>query len=430
MTTINAGSTLVHQYAPPFVISDLVTTNWQLRYNANLLAFEAFDPDESVIETGFDSIESALFTDVTQQVFVVPWEAATKESLFITIQGVKQQQDAYTSITNTGSGSTTITLGDTVSVETVEILGLQTSGGASIEIYLETAAAAQTTFPAAGSIGWYPASEQSLIVTLDGIKQTTTEYSVLPNATFTGAQVVLVAAPGDGVVVEVLGIATAGETPASPVELVNLIPADEALFSAKRVAGETQFFDIKGLTEGTNVTLTSDANAITINADVGDFANIGSGVPVALIGTLSETITPTNELEFRRLFTATTPLDRITLSSTVDTITFAYNLGYKTITDVDSPYTALTAERLIIVNGLAAPTAITLLAPSAIPTGDTITVKNQTTGTSDITLTPATGQVENQAVRGTLTASYVINTAGGYVTLYSDGTNYHIIAEG
>ena len=421
MTTINAGSTLVHQYAPPFVISDLVTTNWQLRYNANLLAFEAFDPDESVIETGFDSIESALFTDVTQQVFVVPWEAATKESLFITIQGVKQQQDAYTSITNTGSGSTTITLGDTVSVETVEILGLQTSGGASIEIYLETAAAAQTTFPAAGSIGWYPASEQSLIVTLDGIKQTTTEYSVLPNATFTGAQVVLVAAPGDGVVVEVLGIATAGETPASPVELVNLIPADEALFSAKRVAGETQFFDIKGLTEGTNVTLTSDANAITINADVGDFANIGSGVPVALIGTLSETITPTNELEFRRLGAG----DRILVDDTTvaNTITVAYNLGYKEITDVDSPYAVLAAERLIVVTGLAAVLGITLQNPNTLSDGETITIKNQTVGTDAITLTPAAGLIDGAA-------TYVINTAYGYVTLYSDGTNYFIISEG
>jgi len=424
LTRINAGNTLANQYAPPFVITDNVTTNWHLRWNADLIAFEAYDPSESVVESGFDSIESALFTDVTQQVFVVPWEAATKESVFITIQGVKQQQDAYTIVTNIGSGSTTVTLADTVSVETVEILGLQTSGGASIEVYLETAVGAQTLFPTSGSIGWYPASEQSLIVTHNGLKLTTTEYSIIPNATFTGAQVSIVSGlVVDADVIEVLGIVTAGETPASPVELVNLTPSDVTLFSAKRVAGETQFFDIKGLTEGTNITLTAGGSSITIDADIGDFANVGGGEPVALIGSLSETITPTNELEFKRLFASITPVDRITLSSTADTITFAYNIGWKTITDTDSPYTVLAVERLIAINGLSAILGITLQDPSTLPNGETITIKNQTTGTFAITLTPAAGFIDGAG-------TYVINTAYGYVTLYSDGNHYYIISEG
>ena len=82
MTRINAGSTLANQYAPPFVVSNNVTTNWQLRWNANLIAFEAFDPSENTIAAGFDTIEQALFVNVSnQQVFVVPWVAASEQSL-------------------------------------------------------------------------------------------------------------------------------------------------------------------------------------------------------------------------------------------------------------------------------------------------------------------------------------------------------------
>ena len=195
MTTINAGSTLVNQYAPPFVISDSVTTNWQLRYNANILAFEAFDPSENVIVSGFDSIEVALFPVVAQQTFVVPWESASKQSLIITIDGVKQQQDAYDMTTNTGSGTTTVTLSDVVGdgginmtdPETVEIVGLQADGGASIELFgpynvdYDVPNTAQTNF----DLSWLAPTEQSLIVTLDGVKQATSAYSIVPNATAT-----------------------------------------------------------------------------------------------------------------------------------------------------------------------------------------------------------------------------------------------------
>jgi len=432
MTRINAGSTLANQYAPPFVVSNNVTTNWQLRWNADLIAFEAFDPSENVIESGFDSIESALFTDVTQQVFVVPWEAASKESLFITIQGVKQQQDAYTISTNTGSGSTTITLGDTVSVETVEILGLQTSGGASIEVYLETAIAAQTDFPVTGSIGWYPASEQSLIVTLDGIKQNTTAYSILPDATFTGAQVILVTAPGADVVVEVLGIATAGETPASPVELVNLTPADEEIVfiqpstGTKRVAGETQFFDIKGLTAGANITLIPDDFSITIAAAQITLTQSTGGT------SLFNTSTPSGN-NFRTLIAGPHAAgNRIALSVSGadpnEIVNIAYNFGYKNVivaTDLD-PYVATLTERLFSVTNLTTATQeITLRDPSELPQGDTITVKDQdgSAGVNALTLTPAAGNIDGAV-------DYTISTAYGYITLYSDGTNYRIISEG
>ena len=71
MARIQAGNTLVNQYAPPFVVSDNVTTGWELRWNDTLKAFEAYDPSASIIEGGFSSIESSIFLATRQQVFVV-----------------------------------------------------------------------------------------------------------------------------------------------------------------------------------------------------------------------------------------------------------------------------------------------------------------------------------------------------------------------
>lgn len=119
--------------------------------------------------------------------FVVPWETDTKQSLIITIQGVKQQQTAYTYTSDSASGTTTITLADSVIGEDVEVLGLQTSGGASTQIFGPVPAdnavpgTAQTDFV----LGWLAPSVQSLIVTIDGVKQATNTYDITPNATST-----------------------------------------------------------------------------------------------------------------------------------------------------------------------------------------------------------------------------------------------------
>jgi len=193
MTRINAGSTLANQYAPPFVVSKSVATNWQLRYNANILAFEAFDPAENVVVSGFDSIDVKLFTDVSQQVFVVDFATDSKESVIITIDGVKQQQNAYSWRSDTASNTTTITLADTVSVETVEILGLQTTGGASVEVFGPQAIDSNIagTVNAYFDLNWFAPSVESLIVTIDGVKQTTNNYYIepTPGSNFTSTRV-------------------------------------------------------------------------------------------------------------------------------------------------------------------------------------------------------------------------------------------------
>ena len=135
MARIQAGSTLVNQYAPPFVVSDSVTTGWELRWNDTLKAFEAYDPSANTVVAGFDSIEVYRFDNATQQTFTAPFATDSKASTIITIDGVKQHTDAYSWSSDTASNTTTVTLSDSVTNETVEILGLKAQGGATVESY-------------------------------------------------------------------------------------------------------------------------------------------------------------------------------------------------------------------------------------------------------------------------------------------------------
>ena len=504
MARINAGSTLVNQYAPPFVVSDSVTDGWRLSWNSTLQAFEAIDPDANVVESGFDSIEVALYPDVTQQVFVVPWEAASKESIYVTIQGVKQHQDAYTVITNVGSGTTTVTLSEAVSNETVEILGLQASGGASINVFgpVNADADVPNTAQASFDLGWLAASRQSLLVSIDGTKQNTSAYSITPNAnatdttltfsespsmsittpiaiidggtgysvgniltltggTFTTAATLTVTSEAGGIItgvsinnagvytvfptgtltstgagnsdatftvtkdsqrIEVIGIQTAGETPASPVNVVSAYGLDTATafspFASKTLSGDEQILSFKALEAGTNITIADNTNRLTITAVNPVFAETTAGGGTSLFDTGAiDQDAPT----FRKLIAG----DRVALSvaGADNPIAIAYNFGY--VSSGAATINVGDAERLVNVLPGAA-TTVNLPAIANVPAGDTITVKdaNGTALTNNITIETAAAETIDGA------ANYVINTARGYVTVYSDGANFHIIAEG
>jgi len=194
MARIQAGSTLVHQYTPPFVVSDNVTQGWELVWNDTLKAFEAVDPSANVIESGFESIDVALFTNATQQTFVVPFIPDTsqplseqKASFIITLDGAKQHIDAYTINVDTPSVTTTITLQEVVTDANVEVVGLGVSDGSSIELFGPVDIDADTpgTVNASYDLTWLAASKQSLIVSLDGVKQQTSSYSLTTNETAT-----------------------------------------------------------------------------------------------------------------------------------------------------------------------------------------------------------------------------------------------------
>ena len=508
MTRINAGSTLANQYAPPFVVSKSVATNWQLRYNANILAFEAFDPNENVTAIGFDTIESHIVNvplGIVQQQFVLPWVAASEASLYVTIDGLKQHTSAYSIIQ--GASTTTVTLAEQVdtalSNATVEFIGLQTTGGASIQLYTGIGNGSIVEY----GLNWIAPSPQSLIVTVDGVKQQTNTYTTPPNSTFTGTTLTFSEAPGfnitsaavnfggtgyalndilevvggtlrvgdqiftaelvvtgvagdavtsvdirtpgdytalpsnpisvisltgtgndnatfnltsTGEAIEVIGITTTGEVPASPVQATNR-GGTYGLFRGKRVVGENQYLDFYGLAAGTNTTITINAANpndafYTIDTVPVTLANIGSGEPVAVIPGAG------TDADFKRLFAATT--DRIKLTSDANTITLTYAQGNVLIQGNATPYTMTSTDRIIGITNLTIPIQIDLVSAATLAPGDTITVKNKTAVGDAITLNAPGGE----GIDGLGTK--VISGAYAYITLYSDGSNYYIIAEG
>lgn len=420
MTRINAGSTLANQYAPPFVVSDSVTTNWELRWNATLLAFEAFDPDALVVDIGFDTIQQQIFGGVSnQQVFVVPWsidstltQIQQRAALYITINGLKQHTDTY--FVSSSANATVVTLDTTIiGPDDIEIVGLQAGNGAFIE--LETAVG---TGGASQDIDltWFSPSEQTLIITVNGLRKHTDEYSISSISPFTTTTVTLTPAAGLNDDIEIIGITTTGEVPSSPVNATNLGsgPGLHGVFGAKRQIGEEQILDFKSLVAGSAaITLVSTVDNITIDTVVPTFANLGAGDQV-----LAPTPGTTDPLDLHSVSGG----DRTAISLAGGVLTFNHLFGYRKDGSAGT-VDALTGDRIIGVSNTGVPVTVNLLAIAELPAGDTITIKDESGGAAanNITVTPASETIDSAG-------THVINTNFGYVTLYSDGTNYFIIS--
>jgi hypothetical protein len=436
MARIQAGSTLVNQYAPPFVVSDSVANGWELRWNETLLAFEAYDPSATIVEGGFSSIESSVFLATRQQVFVVPWAADSKQSLVITIDGVKQNQTAYTVSIDTDSNTTTITLdedlADVIEFPTapnVEILGLQAEGGAQVLVYQETASNAtqstQVLFPLTGTIGWYPPSRESLIITFDGIKQAPNTYFIVPNANFTGAQVQFVTAPAaiTDVDIEILGITTTGETIASPVQMLNLDNPDDVstfgLFDSKSITGDEQIFSFKSITRGSKINLapSGTGDSVQISAIEPVFTpniTVAGGAGLPIVDTTTATTATT--VEFRGIVGG----DGITVSSNATDVTISKSGAYQSYSG--TPVPVASGQRVVGLTHTGTPLAVTLPALADFYDGETITVKRENGGTDVITISTAGAETIDGA------ATYQIASPYGYVTLYKSATQFHVIS--
>jgi hypothetical protein len=83
--------------------------------------------------------------------------------------------------------------------------------------------------------------------------------------------------------------------------------------------------------------------------------------------------------------------------------------------------------RLVGIAPFAGGTTVNLPAGSDLAAGDTITIKDRsgTAATNNITVTPdGTDQIDG------VNAPVTLNTDRAYITLYSDGTHWHIIGQG
>ena len=232
---------------------------------------------------------------------------------------------------------------------------------------------------------------------------------------------------------EIIGITTTGGTPASPVDATNLGSPDDTtvfgLYDTKTVSGENQVLNFKSISEGSNITMSVAGDTVQISAATPTFAEttVGGGTSLFDEGTISQTA-PT----FRKLIAGTS--GRIALS--VDNggvnrpIAISYNFAYS------APTSAATltygteipsAARLVDVTPFAGGTTLNLPAGSSVTQGDTITIKDGagTALANNIIVTPnGTDQIDG------VNAAVTLNTNRAYITLFSDGTHWHIIGQG
>ena len=435
MARINAGSTLVNQYAPPFVVSDFVSTGWRLRWNDIILAFEAFDPDELVVDAGFDTIQRQLFNGVTnQQIFVVPWQVDPtltqlfqRAALYVTINGLKQHTDTYT--VSSTANATIITLDETIiGPDDIEVVGLQAGNGAFIELETTTG-----TGGASQDIGltWFSPSEQTLIITINGLRLHTDEYSISSISPFTTTTVTITPAPLIADAIEIIGITTTGEVPSSPVDATNR-GGTFGLFQGKRQIGEEQILDFYGLAEGTNISITLNAISpndtfYTIDATQPTFQNLGTGTSIAVDDAVTD---PLQLRVLKTKLTADTAEGGLTIAIDTaddDAISIVRNFGYVLTSDDDYDMdSTFIGERIVGLTNFTTTKTITLPPIADVRAGEKITIKDEIGGASGaftVTVDTAGGELIDGA--GSIVA---INSAFGYITLYSNGLNYFIIS--
>jgi hypothetical protein len=407
MSRIRAGSTLVNQYTPPFVVPDNVATNWHLRWSDDLRAFEAYDPNENVKEdAGFESIEVyGPIVGTGGQQFVLPWAVESKESLFITINGVKQHQSAY-SINVTGNNTLVTMQLPVVAPNEIEFIGLQASDPADIKIYTAVGDGLTDTW----IIPWSAPSAAALIITINGVKQSVSAYGITIGGNST--TVVFNGIPAVDAAIEILGIADTGEIPASPVEVSNLsaAPGTAGLFASKTTAGTTQILNFKALAQGTGITLTPATNFVTISAAIPTYASAG--------GTGIDPIIYSGNPVLVRNFAGADP---IYLTESGGTITVRYDNGY--VSTSGATYNAVIDDRIIGVANLAGAVTINLPSAATYEAGAKLIIKDQIGEAATYNITVDAFGTETIDGEPTL----VINTDYGSVTLYTNGVNWFVV---
>jgi hypothetical protein len=410
MARISAGSTLINQYVPPFVVAANVQNNWQLRWNDTLKAFEAFDPMADVpTEVGFQSIEQygPVTANGAQSTWIIPWAIANEQSLIATIDGVKQHTTSFVA-TSVGSNSTSVTFGEPPDLgSTIEFIGLQANNSDDIKV---VTALGTGVSPQIISLPWVAPSAAALIITVDGIKQHTTSYTLSISGLST--IVTFPTAPAFESDIEIVGITDTGERPASPVDATNLstAPGTVGLYAGKTTAGETQILNFKSLSPGPGITFVQAAEYITIEADgLPTFQNTGTGQAVLVDPNA-------NPLQFRAL---AADGDRLTATLNSGTITFAYRYGYVAVPG--PTYVASANDRILGVTNAAAPVTITLPLGAA---GVTVIVKDET-GAIDAVNTVTVATAGTETIDGA--ASHTMTVPYDSITLYSNGSNWFVV---
>jgi hypothetical protein len=463
MSRIIAGNTLVNnllnQYTPPFSVSESVASGWHLRWNDTLKAFEAYDPEALKGDGGFDAIlvDGPFPASGVSVNFPVNFIVPDEESLIITINGVKQQTGAYT-ILETFETSMVVQFVEAPQAgDLIEFLGLQARNPTDIRTFDSTGdQGPQWTIP------WLAPSPQSLILTINGVKQQSNAYEIsypggvngstttlvtllgevlsgyangsktAGGITFTSASLnfqtagvttndilriytgseagdyIIQSASGSTVTIangngfnqltgwlssetglifsvfkktltsddqiEILGILDTGEAPSSPLDGINLgAGAVYGIFDGVDVAGVKQVARFKSLAAGNNITITENVGGefYTISAGLPDYTNIGSGQGV-VVNPSADTI------EFR---TITGDGDQISVAPVNGTLVVSFAGDATTLGG-----TAATSFATTVADAVSA-TGESLVAKGTAANDNTLRLKGIRGGAGGITVT-------------------------------------------
>ena len=411
--------------------------------------------------------------------YVLNWVAVSEQSLIVSVDGVIQQNADF-NIRYTATNATILEFALAPAPgAVVEIVGLLGFGASSFRLYEDTGDGVTSDY----QIPWWSDTCGSLLITIDGVKQDTTDFTVTPIDTVS-TTVSFLSTPTVGQSIEIVGYLglRSVASPPEPYSVVgnNLGGIGESIYSSStRVGGKTTL-DFKKLIAGTGMSFTSDANAITLNSSgVGSsFANIGLGSNVlvtpagsavefrSLVAGSGITLTQnTNDIEISTdgsaVFLAGAPStdyarqilvaadatgesiikkgsavgnstfelfsiregNGITVTRVNDDLVIADANGGNYVS-VATNYNVERDDSIVGVSDTSVPRVITLANTSTTGPGKTITIKDES-GNASVNNITVNGFNGSQTIDGSL--SVTISTNYGSVTLYSDNVSWYSI---
>ena len=269
---ISAGNTIQNKFSPDFTLTEL-GQGQLLTWDKDKKAFVNTNLNELDFETpnGVDDIR--IFEAVgggTQSLYVIPWHAVSPESLIITIDGIKQQDAAYT-ITAYDS-YTNVQFADNITIgKTLEIIGLIVEDESSIKFAAAMGTGALITI----NLPWVAPGKESLFITINGIKQQQAAYEILVVGEFT--QLSFNGIPDLGDAIEVVGITGNFGTTNYGLESVlgaNLGTIGHGVYESDSIAGKETTLNFKTLRQGAGIELTSDGVSILVTQATEKVTNV------------------------------------------------------------------------------------------------------------------------------------------------------------
>lgn len=259
---ISAGNTILNKEVPNFCFEDL-GDGQVITWDKDKRAFVNTNVIDLNLEVPLGVDDMRLYSAVgsgTQSLYVIPWSAVSAESLIITLDGVKQEDAAYDIVAS--EFTTNVQFAEVIPAGVViEIVGFIVEDASSIKFF--TVQGDGGTFQY--TLPWIAPGKESLIITIEGIKQEQTAYdiTVIGNDT----QLTFNGIPTINDTIEVVGITGNFGTTNYGVESVlgaNLGLLGEGIFASESVAGKETTLNFKNLLPGWGIELSSDATGITI----------------------------------------------------------------------------------------------------------------------------------------------------------------------